>query len=81
MHELPAEARQAVNQCYRVLEPGGVFVLADSIQLADSPQFELAMDNFRKAFHEPYYRDYISDDMEHRLQEAGFTELLPTPTS
>jgi len=76
LHELPAEARQAViDQCYRVLEPGGVFVLADSIQLADSPQFEVAMDNFRKAFHEPYYRDYISDDIDNRLRQAGFTGI------
>ena len=76
LHELPADARQAViNECFRVLEPGGVFVLADSIQMADSPQFELAMDNFRKAFHEPYYRDYISDDIDGRLRQAGFNGI------
>ena len=72
-HELPAEARQAVlNECFRVLEPGGVLVLADSVQLADSPQFETAMDNFRRVFHEPYYRDYIADDIDGRLSNAGF---------
>ena len=72
-HELPAEARQAVlNECFRVLEPGGVLVLADSVQLADSPQFETAMDNFRRVFHEPYYRDYIADDIDGRLNNAGF---------
>ncbi|MEB3158073.1 MAG: class I SAM-dependent methyltransferase [Synechococcus sp.] len=76
LHELPSDARQAViEESYRVLEPGGVFVLADSIQLADSPQFELAMDNFRKAFHEPYYRDYISDDIDGRLRQAGFNGI------
>ena len=73
MHELPAEARQSViNDCFRVLEPGGVFVLADSIQLQDSPEFEVAMHNFRKAFHEPFYRDYIGDSIDARLHEAGF---------
>ena len=73
MHELPAEARQNVlNDCFRVLEPGGVVVLADSVQLADSPQFETIMDNFRRVFHEPYYRDYIGDDIEARLTTAGF---------
>jgi hypothetical protein len=30
------------------------------------------MDNFRKFFHEPYYRDYIGDDIEARLLTAGF---------
>jgi ubiquinone/menaquinone biosynthesis C-methylase UbiE len=72
-HELPAVARQAVlNECFRVLEPGGVLVLADSVQLADSPQFETVMDNFRRVFHEPFYRDYIGDDIDARLQQAGF---------
>ena len=73
LHELPAAARQnVINDCFRVLEPGGVLVLADSVQLADSPAFEPVMDNFRRAFHEPYYRDYIGDDIESRLTAAGF---------
>ncbi|QNJ16679.1 S-adenosyl-L-methionine-dependent methyltransferase [Synechococcus sp. A18-40] len=73
LHELPAEARQnVINEAWRVLEPGGVFVLADSVQLADSPQFHVAMDNFRRVFHEPYYRDYIADDIDARLIQAGF---------
>jgi hypothetical protein len=42
------------------------------VQLADSPQFEAAMDNFRRVFHEPYYRDYISDGIDGRLEQAGF---------
>ena len=76
MHELPAEARQNVIQdCFRLLEPGGVLVLADSIQLADSPQFAAVMENFRRVFHEPYYRNYISDDIEARLHAAGFTDV------
>ena len=72
-HELPGEARQnVINDAWRVLEPGGVFVIADSVQLADSPQFSTAMENFRRVFHEPYYRDYIADDIDARLREAGF---------
>jgi ubiquinone/menaquinone biosynthesis C-methylase UbiE len=76
MHELPGEARQAVlDDAYRLLEPGGVLVLADSIQLKDSPQYSVAMDNFRRIFHEPFYRDFISDDIESRLSNAGFTGI------
>jgi hypothetical protein len=33
------------------------------------------MDNFRRGFHEPYYRDYICDDIEARLGQAGFEAI------
>jgi len=33
------------------------------------------MENFRRVFHEPYYRDYISDDIDQRLLDAGFCNL------
>ena len=72
-HELPGEARQKVlDEAWRVLEPGGVLVLADSIQLDDSPTFGAVMENFRRVFHEPYYRDYIADNIPERLQRSGF---------
>ncbi|HJN36287.1 MAG: methyltransferase domain-containing protein [Prochlorococcus sp.] len=73
LHELPASARQNVlSECWRVLEPGGVLVLADSIQLKDSPQFTDVMENFQSIFHEPFYNDYINDDIDARLHTIGF---------
>jgi len=73
LHELPGEARQnLIQEAFRLLEPGGVLVLADSVQLQDSPQYRPAMDNFRRIFHEPYYRDYLRDSIETRLELAGF---------
>ncbi len=73
LHELPGKVRQNVlNECWRVLEPGGILVLADSIQISDSPQFEAVMENFHRVFHEPYYRDYINDDITSRINSAGF---------
>ena len=33
------------------------------------------MENFRRVFHEPYYRDYISDDIPARLASAGFEAI------
>jgi len=77
LHELPGEARQnVINDCFRILEAGGVITLADSVQLADSPQFSTVMENFRRAFHEPYYRDYISDDIDARIKAAGFEAVV-----
>ncbi len=76
MHELPAQARQhVIAECFRLLEPGGVLVLIDSIQLDDSPHYAAVMENFRRVFHEPYYRDYIGDDIKGRLESVGFTQV------
>ena len=75
-HELPAVARQAViNEAYRVLQPGGVFVICDSIQAIDSADFTEMMNNFPAIFHEPYYRHYTTDNLEDRLAEAGFINI------
>ena len=75
-HELPAEARQnVINEAYRVTKPGGVFVICDSIQKMDTPEFAPMMESFPVTFHEPYYRHYISDDLVARLETAGFTDV------
>lgn len=75
-HELPAEVRQTViNECYRVTKPGGVFVICDSIQKLDNPEFAPMMDNFPSVFHEPYYRHYSTDDIAARLESAGFSDV------
>jgi ubiquinone/menaquinone biosynthesis C-methylase UbiE len=78
-HELPPAARQnAIAECYRVLKPGGSFILCDSIQVSDSPELESMMNMFHETFHEPYYRSYMEDDLVGRLTTAGFAEVLPT---
>ncbi len=75
-HELPPVARRnVIRECYRVLQPGGTVVLCDSIQMSDSPDFAPMMANFPRLFHEPYYRHYISDDLDAVLTESGFTGL------
>ena len=76
LHELPPVARQNVlNECWRILEPGGILILADSIQLEDSPQFSTIMEDFHKVFHEPYYNDYIKDNIEEKLTKGGFKSI------
>ncbi|WOD38607.1 class I SAM-dependent methyltransferase [Nodosilinea sp. E11] len=78
-HELPPEARQnVINEMYRVVKPGGTVVLCDSIQRLDSPEFEVAMENFPAMFHEPYYRHYTTDDLNQRLTDAGFEAISNT---
>ncbi len=75
-HELPGEAREnVIKECFRLLKPNGTLVLADSIQINDSPQFTEVMENFYKAFHEPYYKDYLKDDINERLVNTGFTDI------
>jgi ubiquinone/menaquinone biosynthesis C-methylase UbiE len=78
-HELPPAARQqAIAECYRVLKPGGTFIICDSIQVSDSPEMEAMMHMFHETFHEPYYRSYMGDDLVDRLIQVGFAEVLPT---
>jgi ubiquinone/menaquinone biosynthesis C-methylase UbiE len=75
-HELPPDARQnVINEAFRVTQPGGIFVICDSIQKMDTPEFEPMMENFPAIFHEPYYRHYISDDLVARLETAGFSDV------
>lgn len=75
-HELPGEVRQRViDQCFRIAQPGGVFVICDSIQVSDSPEMFAMMENFPEMFHEPYYRHYTTDDVVKRLENAGFADI------
>ncbi len=75
-HELPGVARQnVINEAFRVLQPGGVLIICDSMQAIDSPDFQVMMNNFPAIFHEPYYRDYTRDNLEERLKTAGFTNI------
>lgn len=75
-HELPAEARQnVIEQAFRVTQPGGVFIICDSVQAIDSPELMPLMENFPAMFHEPYYRHYTTDDLVERLETAGFQDI------
>jgi ubiquinone/menaquinone biosynthesis C-methylase UbiE len=78
-HELPPAARQqAIEECFRVLKPGGTFIICDSIQVADSSELEPMMTAFQETFHEPYYQSYMQDDLVDRLTNAGFSNVQPS---
>ena len=75
-HELPRTVRENVlKEFFRVLEPGGILVIADSIQENDSPDFIQIMENFHKSFHEPFYCDYIKDDISSKIENIGFNNI------
>jgi len=71
-HELPPKVRAAVaKEVARVLKPGGVFVLADSVQYGDAPQFDGLIEVFPSLLHEPYYASYAKADLEALFAAAG----------
>jgi len=72
LHEMPADVRARVlAEMARVVRPGGLVVVADSIQLSDAPELEREILGFPARFHEPYYLGYVKDDLAQRLTEAG----------
>jgi ubiquinone/menaquinone biosynthesis C-methylase UbiE len=71
-HELPAKVRaQAVAEMARVLRPGGLVVLLDSLQFGDHAPYDPLLEFFPQAFHEPYYLDYARSDLIDLFARAG----------
>lgn len=71
-HELPADVRTRVlNEMVRVLKPGGIVVLADSLQTLDAPELAEELRAFPARFHEPYYLSYVKEDLAERARNAG----------
>jgi ubiquinone/menaquinone biosynthesis C-methylase UbiE len=63
-HELPRAVRRRVTaEIARVLKPGGTFVLVDSLQRGDRPLYDPLLERFPVSFHEPYYTDYVAQDL------------------
>src|SRR4051812_34390582 len=73
-HELPRNTRRAVaREMLRVVRPGGLVVLEDSAQLAESAEIASPLRAFPDEFHEPFYADYLEDDLAEVLREVGFS--------
>ncbi len=79
-HELPPKIRTIVaTEIARVLKPGGLFVLVDSIQPGDTKGFEALTEFFPQAFHEPYYESYLTWNIAEAFEAAGLNKRTDTP--
>jgi ubiquinone/menaquinone biosynthesis C-methylase UbiE len=79
-HELPKNARRkVVAEMFRVLRPGGLLVLEDSMQPADAGDLAFFADRFADDMHEPFYRDYLRDDLAALTTEMGFSGPITEP--
>ena len=54
------------------MKPGGLFILVDSLQTGDEPDYDGLLEVFPELFHEPYFRGYLEDDLQTLFAEAGF---------
>jgi ubiquinone/menaquinone biosynthesis C-methylase UbiE len=79
-HELPRNARRnVVHELFRVVRPGGLVVIEDSAQPAESPELEGVLRQFPREFHEPFYADYLEDDLAGILAAQGFDVTAVEP--
>jgi ubiquinone/menaquinone biosynthesis C-methylase UbiE len=75
-HELPPRVRTAVaREIARVLKPGGLFVLADTIQYGDVPHCDGLIASFPDLMHEPYYDGFARSDLGGLFGPAGLTRV------
>ncbi len=78
MHELPDKVRcRVLAEMARVLKPGGLVVIVDSMQKGDRHEWDGLLDLFPHYFHEPYYAAYAKGNLEAWCREAG---LAPVAT-
>ncbi len=74
-HELPPEVRAPVlAEVFRILKPGGLFVLADSVQFGDHDGIDGVLEYFPHGFHEPYYDSYLAWDVDAAAIGQGFVK-------
>jgi ubiquinone/menaquinone biosynthesis C-methylase UbiE len=80
-HELPPDVRRQVTvETARVLKPGGLFVFIDSLQMGDKPGWDGLLEAFPHRFHEPYYRHFVTDDLDGMFAAAGLeADMTSTP--
>jgi len=77
-HELPKKEREEVILSQiKSLKPGGIGIVLDSLQLDDKPSWNEVLLDFPKRYHEPFYKNYIKNNLEKFLQEQN-VKILKT---
>jgi ubiquinone/menaquinone biosynthesis C-methylase UbiE len=72
-HELPARARRNVlGEIRRVLKPSGLLVVEDAAQPSEAPDLRVFLENFAASMNEPFFADYLANDLGEAIMEAGF---------
>jgi ubiquinone/menaquinone biosynthesis C-methylase UbiE len=75
-HELPGDVRRTVTtEIARVLKPGGIYVLVDSLQWEDEPAYDGLLEAFPARFHEPFYEHYLGDDLAALFSDCGLVNV------
>ena len=73
-HELPSEARaRAATEMVRIVRPGGIVVLTDSVQLGDRPPMDSSLTAFSN-LNEPYYENYVKCNLPELFQGLECSE-------
>jgi ubiquinone/menaquinone biosynthesis C-methylase UbiE len=74
-HELPSKVRrQVAAELGRVIRPGGLFILVDSLQTGDEPDYDGLLELFPQLLHEPYFEGYLAEDLTEVFGRAGFVK-------
>jgi ubiquinone/menaquinone biosynthesis C-methylase UbiE len=76
-HELPSNIREKVlEESRRVLKPGGVLAICDSLQKDDEPKLNRVLENFPIDYHEPFYKGYTVWNTRASLDSLGFKNIV-----
>ena len=77
-HELPRKVRAAAAaEMARVMKDDGILVFVETVQKGDRPEFDGLLELFPLGFHEPYYADYVRQDLTELFAGAGL-EIVET---
>lgn len=75
-HELPFDVRLEMSQeAHRLLKNKGFFGAVDSLQYNNDPEFNWALDQFPRDFHEPFFKDYTRKSLDQIWKKNKFNQI------